>query len=86
MLFGLRRIPGSIALAILPIGSASIFGQVNVMTYHNDNMRTGQNLSEALLTPQNVQSATAADQKGAARSPLTTWTEALTRRFASACR
>src|SRR5205807_2806425 len=28
------------------------------LTYHNDNLRTGQNLSESILTPANVKSAT----------------------------
>src|SRR5947209_2980505 len=37
--------------------SSSLWAQVNVLTYHNDNARTGQNLAEAFLTPANVQSA-----------------------------
>jgi outer membrane protein assembly factor BamB len=34
------------------------FAQVNVTTYHNDNARTGQNTSETVLTPANVNTKT----------------------------
>ncbi len=34
--------------------SGLVWGQVSVTTYHNDNARTGQNLAEVVLTPQNV--------------------------------
>src|SRR5438093_6490380 len=49
--------------AILPLflafGSlAPAVAQVNVLTYHNNNARTGENLNETLLTPANVNSNT----------------------------
>jgi len=42
----------------LGISSQSGHGQVNVLTHHNDNFRTGQNRSERILTPSVINSST----------------------------
>jgi outer membrane protein assembly factor BamB len=46
-----------LATGLLGAGSpAPLLAQVDVLTWHNDNARTGQNLAEAILTPANVNS------------------------------
>ena len=43
----------AIACCCLPLRA-----QPSVLTWHNDNARTGQNLQETILTPANVNSST----------------------------
>ncbi len=45
-------------LLVVILTSVLLNAQVNVLTYHNDNWRTGQNTSETILTPSNVQDNT----------------------------
>lgn len=55
-----RREPfrfGIFAIVAFCISSIALQAQVNVTTYHNDNVRTGQNSNETILTPANVNSS-----------------------------
>src|ERR1041384_1047770 len=47
-----------LAVCLLGISLSHGFAQVNVLTYHNDNTRSGLNPNETLLTPANVNSST----------------------------
>lgn len=52
--FSARR--SAFAALILPLVAVPCLAQVNVLTYRNNNSRTGQNASETTLTPANVKS------------------------------
>src|ERR1043166_7344853 len=49
-----QRLPLIMAFSLLGFGPAT--SALDVLTYHNNNQRTGQNLEESALTPGNVNS------------------------------
>jgi hypothetical protein len=51
-----KLLPLLLIAVLFPLPRA--FSQTDVLTQHNDNMRTGQNTNETVLTPSNVNAAT----------------------------
>ena len=45
------------AVLLFSVGLPAAWGQSDVLTQHNDNMRTGLNPKETILTPANVTSS-----------------------------
>src|ERR1700720_2654562 len=58
--FYVHSIPGialstiAIVLAVMSLAPVQAQTYTGVLTWHNDNQRTGQNLAETILTPANV--------------------------------
>src|SRR5579863_158014 len=48
----------TVIFALSLITPVVAYSQTSVLTWHNDNARTGQNLKETILTPANVKPAT----------------------------
>src|ERR1700687_186921 len=57
---GENRVLGAVAVLCSLLGGLSLpaLAQVNVLTQHNDNTRSGVNTNESILTPANVSATT----------------------------
>ena len=53
----LRRLPRLLTAVLLGLSTFTALPQVHVLTYHDDNARSGANLRETLLSPANVNAA-----------------------------
>ncbi|HLK21289.1 MAG TPA: hypothetical protein VKT81_20200, partial [Bryobacteraceae bacterium] len=58
MLFRALKSRPALLFCGLAFYAGSLFGQPSVLTWHNDNARSGHNLQETILTPANVNSTT----------------------------